>query len=159
MSFIYIYTSPSHTSQLTCIYSRVSEYGLMKINNRGQVIEFAEKPSGARLKSMVSHYIIAWSSHTIKLWMFSATGFPIYATMFLCSLIPTAASRYYSTRSVSRRCNKVSIYSFYGRLCLQERCFVESPTVQISQIQWLWIWNHSISCNGSQCASECMCSL
>ncbi|KAK1397662.1 Glucose-1-phosphate adenylyltransferase [Heracleum sosnowskyi] len=32
--------------------SRVSEYGLMKINKRGQVIEFAEKPSGANLKSM-----------------------------------------------------------------------------------------------------------
>ena len=34
--------------------SRASDYGLMKINKRGRIIQFAEKPKGAGLKAMVS---------------------------------------------------------------------------------------------------------
>lgn len=36
--------------------SRASDFGLMKIDSRGQVIQFAEKPKGADLKAMVSIY-------------------------------------------------------------------------------------------------------
>jgi len=36
--------------------SRASDFGLMKIDSRGQVIQFAEKPTGADLKAMVSIY-------------------------------------------------------------------------------------------------------
>nr|AHM92232.1 AGPase large subunit protein [Hevea brasiliensis] len=32
--------------------SRASDYGLVKIDNRGRIVHFAEKPSGAELKSM-----------------------------------------------------------------------------------------------------------
>lgn len=33
--------------------SRASDYGLMKIDNAGRIIQFAEKPKGPDLKAMV----------------------------------------------------------------------------------------------------------
>lgn len=36
------------------ISSRASDYGLVKIDNMGRIAQFAEKPSGANLKAMVS---------------------------------------------------------------------------------------------------------
>lgn len=36
-----------------CYYSRASDYGLMKIDDKGRVLYFNEKPKGADLKSMV----------------------------------------------------------------------------------------------------------
>lgn len=33
--------------------SRASDFGLMKINNRGKVVSFSEKPKGEDLKAMV----------------------------------------------------------------------------------------------------------
>lgn len=35
------------------LFSRASDYGLVKIDNRGRIVNFAEKPTGAELKSMV----------------------------------------------------------------------------------------------------------
>lgn len=34
--------------------SRASDYGLMKIDETGQIIQFAEKPKGSALKAMVN---------------------------------------------------------------------------------------------------------
>lgn len=34
-------------------HSRASDYGLMKIDETGQIIQFSEKPKGSDLKSMV----------------------------------------------------------------------------------------------------------
>lgn len=33
--------------------SRASDYGLVKIDSRGRIVDFAEKPRGADLKAMV----------------------------------------------------------------------------------------------------------
>jgi glucose-1-phosphate adenylyltransferase len=39
----------------TCLlFSRASDYGLVKVDSRGRIIQFSEKPKGADLKSMVS---------------------------------------------------------------------------------------------------------
>lgn len=37
----------------TILFSRASDYGLMKIDDKGRVLYFNEKPKGAELKSMV----------------------------------------------------------------------------------------------------------
>lgn len=39
---------------LSC--SRASDYGLMKIDNKGRIIQFAEKPKGLDLKAMVGEF-------------------------------------------------------------------------------------------------------
>lgn len=36
------------------LFSRASDYGLVKIDSRGRIVHFAEKPRGADLKAMVS---------------------------------------------------------------------------------------------------------
>ena len=38
--------------------SRASDYGLMKIDNNGRIVQFAEKPKGPDLKAMVASPII-----------------------------------------------------------------------------------------------------
>lgn len=38
--------------------SRASDYGLMKIDDTGRVVQFAEKPKGADLKAMVINFIL-----------------------------------------------------------------------------------------------------
>ena len=44
-----------HTISKWAIFiSRATDYGLMKIDNLGQVVQFAEKPRGADLEAMVS---------------------------------------------------------------------------------------------------------
>jgi glucose-1-phosphate adenylyltransferase len=39
---------------LSC--SRASDYGLMKIDDTGRIIQFAEKPKGPDLKAMVGKF-------------------------------------------------------------------------------------------------------
>lgn len=39
------------------MYSRASDYGLMKIDHTGRIVHFAEKPKGSELKAMVHQYI------------------------------------------------------------------------------------------------------
>lgn len=34
-------------------YSRASDYGLMKIDDKGRIVQFSEKPKGSNLKAMV----------------------------------------------------------------------------------------------------------
>lgn len=43
------------TYYLPCggIYSRASDYGLVKIDSTGRIVQFAEKPKGADLRAMV----------------------------------------------------------------------------------------------------------
>lgn len=36
--------------------SRASDFGLMKIDNKGRILSFREKPKGEDLKAMVSHF-------------------------------------------------------------------------------------------------------
>lgn len=40
------------SSYLYC--SRASDYGLLKIDGKGRIIQFAEKPKGSELKAMVN---------------------------------------------------------------------------------------------------------
>lgn len=37
------------------LFSRASDYGLVKVDDRGSIIQFSEKPKGADLKAMVIH--------------------------------------------------------------------------------------------------------
>lgn len=39
-----------------CICSRASDYGLMKIDSRGRVVHFSEKPKGQDLQAMVIEF-------------------------------------------------------------------------------------------------------
>ena len=49
--------------------SRASDYGLMKIDETGRIIQFAEKPKGPDLKAMV-HALLINSFLTIPLFSF-----------------------------------------------------------------------------------------
>lgn len=49
-------------------YSRASDYGLMKIDHRGRVLYFNEKPKGEQLKAMVIHGNCRCSVLQFKLW-------------------------------------------------------------------------------------------
>ena len=55
-SFIYLFFSiiafEVDHYQLSC--SRASDYGLMKIDESGRILQFAEKPKGSNLKAMVN---------------------------------------------------------------------------------------------------------
>ena len=42
---------------LHCFGSRASEYGLVKFDSSGRVIQFSEKPKGADLEAMVSSHL------------------------------------------------------------------------------------------------------
>jgi glucose-1-phosphate adenylyltransferase len=39
-------------------FSRASDYGLVKVDDRGSIVQFSEKPKGADLKAMVIHNTI-----------------------------------------------------------------------------------------------------
>lgn len=41
---------------MVSLCSRASDYGLMKIDDTGRVVQFAEKPKGADLKAMVVNF-------------------------------------------------------------------------------------------------------
>ena len=47
----------TYASVLLVHGSRASDFGLMKIDNKGKVISFSEKPKGADLKAMASFFL------------------------------------------------------------------------------------------------------
>lgn len=47
----------TYASVLLVYGSRASDFGLMKIDNKGKVISFSEKPKGADLKAMASFFV------------------------------------------------------------------------------------------------------
>lgn len=59
------------------------------------------------------------------------------------------ASGYHHARIVSKRSCKISIYCINGSLCLQDGDFTKSSEAEVPYSQWLWIWNHSRSCDGA----------
>jgi ADP-glucose pyrophosphorylase len=46
------------TYLIAWFFSRASDYGLVKVDDRGNIIQFSEKPKGADLKAMVIHNTI-----------------------------------------------------------------------------------------------------
>lgn len=47
----------AHADFFFCFGSRASDYGLVKFDSSGRVIQFSEKPKGAALEEMVSHHL------------------------------------------------------------------------------------------------------
>lgn len=46
--------------------SRASDYGLMKIDKTGRIVQFSEKPKGVNLEAMVSLFVFVSKKIKIK---------------------------------------------------------------------------------------------
>lgn len=91
--------------------SRASDFGLMKIDNKGRVLSFSEKPKGADLKAMVS-FRFCIAEQTYKSEWLSTNA---YATFTY-----TSGSRHDGVGAFEGRGFKETIHCFNGSVCLQE---------------------------------------
>ena len=139
--------------------SRASSLGLVKIDSRGRVSQFSEKPKGMDKMAMV------WwtASRTILLREFYIRSLDFlqhYHPKFFWYLLNyvvfwcTAASRHLYHRIVRGGGCKISVYRFYGSICIQDRRFIEASPVEIPDFKRLWVWDHTICSKGTKCAGS-----
>lgn len=65
-----------------------------------------------------------------------------------------AESGYHGSWPIEQRSHWFSLYRLDGCLCFQDRCIAKTSELEISIFQWLWLWNHTIIRDGSQCSGE-----
>ncbi|CAM8943059.1 unnamed protein product [Rhodiola kirilowii] len=94
MDFIQKHVDTNADITVSCVPmddSRASDYGLMKIDETGRIIHFAEKPKGPDLKAMcVDTSILGLSEHDSMLYPYIASmGIYVFKTDVLLNLLKT----------------------------------------------------------------------
>lgn len=138
----------------------------MKIDGTGRIIQFAEKPKVPDLKAMVR--ACTHNPHFHNCFVFKHNCFQITNAIALCLLAPVissnqwcclfricnTASWYLHIRPISARCCNIPIHCINGCLCVQKKCLVKASDWELSILQWLWLRDYSISCEGTQCPGK-----
>jgi len=144
---------------LSC--SRASDFGLLKIDENGQIRQFLEKPKGESLRSMVGTFpLISWYKFLFELKL---------AVSGLKFLIFTAS--WYNCSWINRsRCKENPIHCINGYIFIQDRSTTETTQVRKLEIERISSKPHQYSSllqlemiyshqNASICFRDCNCFL